>query len=41
VRKTAMPKLNASLKAAGVEPIVIPPVDRIKLDGPSESKELP
>jgi photosystem II stability/assembly factor-like uncharacterized protein len=41
VRKTALPKLNASLKAAGVEPIVIPPVDRIKLDGPSESKELP
>jgi hypothetical protein len=41
VRDKDLAALNASLKAAGVETIVIPPVDRIKLSGPSASREMP
>jgi photosystem II stability/assembly factor-like uncharacterized protein len=40
-RKRDLPRLNRSLKAAGVAPIEIPPVDRIRLSGPSESVEMP
>jgi hypothetical protein len=38
---TDLPKLNARLKAAAIAPIVIPAVDRIKLSGPSASREVP
>jgi hypothetical protein len=41
VRGNDLPALNTSLAAAGVEPIVIPPVERIKLSGPSASREMP
>jgi hypothetical protein len=41
VRNKDLAALNASLKTAGVEPIVIPPVERIKLSGPSASREMP
>jgi hypothetical protein len=41
LRDTSLPKLNAALAAARLEPIEIPPVDRIQLGGPSESREIP
>jgi len=41
VRDKDLATLNASLKAADIEPIAIPPVDRIKLGGPSASREMP
>jgi photosystem II stability/assembly factor-like uncharacterized protein len=41
IRRDDLPKLNSSLAATGAEPVVIPPLDRIKLRGPSESKEMP
>jgi hypothetical protein len=41
VRDVDLPPLNASLASAGLPPIVIPPLDQIRLAGPSASREVP
>ncbi|MGB5133012.1 MAG: hypothetical protein WBO00_10375, partial [Steroidobacteraceae bacterium] len=41
IRGTDLERLNGRLSAAGVAPIVIPPLDAIKLSGPSASREMP
>jgi photosystem II stability/assembly factor-like uncharacterized protein len=41
LRETELPRLNKTLVAAGLPPIEIPPVDRIKVGGPSASREVP
>jgi len=40
-RDAELPRLNAALTAAGSAPIAIPPVDDIRLSGPSVSREVP
>jgi hypothetical protein len=40
-RDAELPRLNAALTAAGSAPIVIPPLDDIRLSGPSVSREVP
>jgi photosystem II stability/assembly factor-like uncharacterized protein len=41
LRDTELPGLNAELVSAGLKPIEIPPVDKIRLSGPSASREMP
>ena len=41
LRETELPQLNTALVAAGLAPIEIPPVDKIRLSGPSASREIP
>jgi hypothetical protein len=41
LRETELPRLNKALAAAGLSPIEIPPLDRIKVSGPSASREVP
>lgn len=41
LRDTELPRLNTELASAGIAPIEIPPLDRIRLSGPSESREMP
>ena len=41
VRANELPRLNTALTAAGLAPIVIPPIDSIRLSGPSASEEMP
>jgi photosystem II stability/assembly factor-like uncharacterized protein len=41
LRDTELPRLNKALAAAGLSPIEIPPLDRIKVSGPSASQEVP
>lgn len=40
-RDAELPRLNAALTASGSAPIVIPPLDDIRLSGPSVSREVP
>ena len=41
VRTDDLPRLNATLAAAAVPQIDIPPIDKIRLSGPSASREVP
>ncbi len=41
LRGTDLARLNARLRAAGIVPITIPPLDAIKISGPSASREMP
>ncbi len=41
LRESELPRLNAELVSAGIEPIEIPPLDKIRLSGPSASREMP
>jgi hypothetical protein len=41
LRDGELPQLNAALAAAGLTPIEIPPLDKIRLSGPSASREMP
>jgi len=41
IRATDLARLNARLNAAGAASIVIPPLDAIRLNGPSVSREVP
>ena len=41
LRDQELPRLNAELASAGVAPIEIPPLDKIRLSGPSASREMP
>ncbi len=41
IRGTDLARLNARLAAAGIAPVTIPPLDAIKLKGPSVSREVP
>jgi photosystem II stability/assembly factor-like uncharacterized protein len=41
VREQDLPRLNAALASAGITTIEIPPLDKIKLSGPSASREIP
>ena len=41
IRDADLVRLNARLSAAGIAPITIPPLEAIKLKGPSVSREIP
>lgn len=41
VREKDLPHLNSALAAAGLAPIDIPPVEAIRIKGPSASREIP
>jgi hypothetical protein len=41
IRGTDLARLNDRLAAAGIPPVTIPPLDAIKLSGPSVSREMP
>jgi photosystem II stability/assembly factor-like uncharacterized protein len=41
LRDNDLPRLNAALTSAGLAPIAIPPLDKIRLTGPSASREIP
>jgi len=41
LRESELPRLNAELVSAGIPPIEIPPLDKIRLSGPSASREMP
>jgi hypothetical protein len=41
VRDDDLPRLNVALASAGIAPIEIPPADKIRLSGPSASREIP
>ena len=40
-RENELPRLNTALVSAGIATIEIPPLDKIKLSGPSASREIP
>jgi photosystem II stability/assembly factor-like uncharacterized protein len=41
IRDTDLPRLNEALQGAGLAPISIPPVEKIRLGGPGASREIP
>ena len=41
IRSSELARLNASLESANLAPIVVPPLESIKLSGPSASRERP
>jgi photosystem II stability/assembly factor-like uncharacterized protein len=41
LRDSELPRLNAELVAAGIAPVEIPPLEKIRLSGPSASREMP